>query len=278
MLKIIKNLSNLIFIQENTMLYQYNPLRRPYLQIDMLERPADYLTYWHRHDFFHLIYVFSGDLTLLFEKEQAELAPGNIILVPAGRMHNLASRRGYIQYGINFYLPESDAQYHMLTPFSDKAHVRFMPELLPLLQKAFMLSERVDSIGLRLLYSLLDTVLFSFFEQIGMENRPNHLARLLDYIDQHLTEPQTLDSLAAAMNLSASHLERLCYGHFDMGAKALYNRRRFEHAASLLANESMSIQEISETMGFTEPSNFTNFFKRYTDCSPSLYRKRYLNL
>ena len=147
------------------MLYQYNPLRRPYLQIDMLERPADYLTDWHRHDFFHLIYVFSGDL-----------------------------------------------------------------------------------------------------------------ARLLDYIDQHLTEPQTLDSLAAAMNLSASHLERLCYGHFDMGAKALYNRRRFEHAASLLTDESMSIQEISDAMGFTEPSNFTNFFKRYADCSPIVYRKRYLNL
>lgn len=259
------------------MISKYIPLRCPYQQINMLKLPAEYITYMHEHEFCHLIYVFHGDLTLIFKKKQVSLSPGEIIFIPAGTKHNLSSRKGYIQYGINFYLSEHDRQDAMHIPFMDKVSVQFMPRLLPMLQEAYSLSERLDSIGLRLLYSYLDTVVFSFFEQLSMEKRPNHPTKLMEYIDQHLTDPQTLGSLAAAMDISVPSLERLCYQHFDMGAKALYNRRRFEHAAAMLSSGDMTIQEIAEKMGFTEPANFSNFFKRYADCSPMIYREKFLN-
>jgi AraC family transcriptional activator of pobA len=46
-------------------------------------------------------------------------------------------------------------------------------------------------------------------------------------------------------------------------------------AKSLLQNSSTSIKEIAFILGFSESSHFSNYFKKYTDTSPVLYRKQH---
>lgn len=44
-------------------------------------------------------------------------------------------------------------------------------------------------------------------------------------------------------------------------------------AKSLLSSTSLSVQEIADRLGFQNQSHFGTFFRRYSELSPSAYRK-----
>ena len=44
-------------------------------------------------------------------------------------------------------------------------------------------------------------------------------------------------------------------------------------AKSLLLNSSLAIKEIAYRLGFSESTHFSNYFKKYTDCSPAQFRR-----
>jgi two-component system response regulator YesN len=56
--------------------------------------------------------------------------------------------------------------------------------------------------------------------------------------------------------------------------RSYVNSRRNEYAKSLLANITMSIEEISEQLGYTDYRSFHRIFKRMNSITPSEYRKR----
>jgi AraC family transcriptional activator of pobA len=42
----------------------------------------------------------------------------------------------------------------------------------------------------------------------------------------------------------------------------------------MLQNSSAPIKEIAYLLGFAESTHFSNYFKKHTDLSPALFRKR----
>ena len=56
----------------------------------------------------------------------------------------------------------------------------------------------------------------------------------------------------------------------------LLSETRHELALRYLAQRALSVTEITFLLGFTDTSNFTRAFKRWTGSSPTLYRARLL--
>jgi AraC-like DNA-binding protein len=54
----------------------------------------------------------------------------------------------------------------------------------------------------------------------------------------------------------------------------LLNDTRKERALGYLAERALSVTEVTFLLGFSDVSNFTRAFKRWTGTSPTLYRKR----
>ena len=81
----------------------------------------------------------------------------------------------------------------------------------------------------------------------------------------------TQNSVADALHMSLRTLQRrlndegTCYKH-------LLDETRRELAAHYMAESHRSINEITYLLGFSEPSNFSRAFKRWTGKSPSAYR------
>lgn len=83
----------------------------------------------------------------------------------------------------------------------------------------------------------------------------------------------TQKDVATALNLSVRNLQRRL--HAEGGSfKQLLDETRRELAAQYLQDNHRRIGEITYLLGFSEPSNFTRAFRRWTGLSPNEFRHR----
>nr|WP_154118148.1 response regulator transcription factor [Paenibacillus monticola] len=102
-----------------------------------------------------------------------------------------------------------------------------------------------------------------------------NMKKLLDYIDEHYTEPLSLTELARHFHFNPSYLSSLFTAHNKEGFKEHLNTIRTDKAAELLRAGEAPISEISSMVGYGDHSYFCKVFKKYTGLSPSGYRRQY---
>jgi AraC family transcriptional regulator len=97
--------------------------------------------------------------------------------------------------------------------------------------------------------------------------------RLIDYIETHLHQPITLQTLADIAGLSTFHLQRMFLLSCGISPFEWLLRRRLLKAKTLLATQD-PIAQIASDCGFSSQSHMTRTFKEATGCTPSVYRQR----
>ncbi|UQZ91000.1 hypothetical protein C4J81_17965 [Deltaproteobacteria bacterium Smac51] len=94
----------------------------------------------------------------------------------------------------------------------------------------------------------------------------------VEYMEQNLSRPLTVELVAETAGLSSRQLERL-FHHYVKNTPAEYFRRlRLRHARWLLRNTAKAIRDIAMECGFTDGSHFTKRYKEYYGHSPSRER------
>ncbi|WP_455209742.1 AraC family transcriptional regulator [Kaarinaea lacus] len=81
----------------------------------------------------------------------------------------------------------------------------------------------------------------------------------------------TQESIATALNMSTRNLQRRLQQE-GTSFKQLLEQTRIDLSQQYIKNSNLSVNEITFMLGFSEPSNFTRAFKRWTGHSPSEYR------
>ncbi|OLP45468.1 helix-turn-helix domain-containing protein [Rhizobium oryziradicis] len=97
--------------------------------------------------------------------------------------------------------------------------------------------------------------------------------QLIDYIEAHLDQPITLQTLAEIAGLSAFHLQRMFQLSCGVSPHEWLLHRRLVCAKNLLATQD-PIAQIASACGFSSQSHMTRVFKEVTGCTPSVYRGR----
>lgn len=102
-----------------------------------------------------------------------------------------------------------------------------------------------------------------------------NVQRLLDYIEEHYTEPLSLTDIAKHFHFNPSYLSTYFSRHHNEGFSEYINRVRIKKARQLLQNSTVSISDISRMVGYSDHSYFCKVFKKETGNSPSTYRKEF---
>jgi AraC-like DNA-binding protein len=95
----------------------------------------------------------------------------------------------------------------------------------------------------------------------------------LKYYTEKLPENPTLESVAASVGVSAVHLRRLFQTKFGQSPKSVFEELRNRRILQLLSDGRLSLAQIAEQVGFSEPSAFTRAFKSRFGCPPSSWRQ-----
>lgn len=217
------------------------------------------------------------------------MQPGDVHYCPPGhwkfplwnKLHVMSSivfydeyvRVTYIDYNnySNRYLSHgADKFYHTSSQLSKHGEylLRILNELAVGKQRA---------IAEDLLKALLKIVL----EELKNDHKVKLGKSLVNYMKiKHFLEDNYLDgltreSLAEQFNITPTHLSRLFKVEGDTSFSTMLRNLRLEHAAMLLKNSDLSIDEIADESCYKSSSNFITKFKQYFGVSPGKYRLQY---
>lgn len=93
------------------------------------------------------------------------------------------------------------------------------------------------------------------------------------YVRQHLAEPLSLRTVAAALGCNASYFSARFKKETGQTLSEFILQERMRLAADLLLNTRLQVQTVAQYCGFLDVNYFSRSFRQTTGCSPSEYRK-----
>lgn len=92
-------------------------------------------------------------------------------------------------------------------------------------------------------------------------------------LHKHYREHTSVLYYADGLNVSPRKLTELCFAVAGKSAKCVISNVVAQQALRYIQHTDLSISQISYEMGFSDESNFRNFFKKQTGSNPLAYRQ-----
>ena len=116
------------------------------------------------------------------------------------------------------------------------------------------------------------TISLQLEEAAPTENR--ECAEIKRYLDTNYREDISLDLLAELAHLNKYYLAHTFQREYGISPITYLNRRRIEESKHMLGNTSYSLAQISELMGFSSPSYFSQCFRKAEGMTPNEYGRQ----
>ena len=227
---------------------------------------------------FDLLYTISGSYAYLVNGEPLESPAGTLLLVAPGDEVSCVAAEDCRQLFCHFQLLDWD--YHSLV---FPVRCRQLPEesgIAPLFLREYeVFRSDGDPFPLSAVLRLaaldvlrLDPPGLGAFATANEAVMPPALTELLVYVNNHVSEPLTVRSLARRMNMDESYFCRYFTRYLRLSPSRYVARLRMEAARTLLFQTSLSLQEIAEQVGYSSAFVLSKKFRSWYGKSPTKYR------
>ena len=105
------------------------------------------------------------------------------------------------------------------------------------------------------------------------ENTPEYIIKALQYLSEHIEEKPTIAKLSKISHISEVYFRKQFKTYMGVTPIEYRNSMRLERARTYLEYGEISVQEISDMLGYSTVSHFIKEFKLRYGYSPLKYRK-----
>jgi AraC family transcriptional regulator, transcriptional activator of pobA len=208
--------------------------------------------------------------------------------------HVLAWMRGEAQQGFIVYFKEEFLKHHPMRiedgfPYFRLTEInltRVQPEDRQRLQghfhKLLEVFQRQQPYRVEILQALLLALLFECkglyeYQQQNVKHIPARQAlasRFQQFVNQHFLTRKTVEAYADLLAVSPDYLNQTVKVATGKTAHGLIAERILLEAKKLLVYSDLNVAEIADYLGFSEPTHFGRFFRRYVGLSPLSWRQQ----
>lgn len=241
----------------------------------------------HRHaNLMQLLYVKAGSAVLKVEEKVVQVCEPTLQLVPPLSVHTFRFSQDIEGYILTFAQPLLHDLCNALEG-AELSHpvchgVGADAPYLDMLFGSIAVEYRHQGQGRELaLHSLISLLLVWALrknsEATGHDSPVNargveHLQGFASLLELHYKEHWPISHYALNLGLSPNHLNSLCRRVGGQSALEMVNDRLLLEAKRCLVYTEMTVNQISDSLGFSEPAYFSRFFKRTCGTSPKAFR------
>jgi AraC family transcriptional activator of pobA len=239
----------------------------------------------HRHsDLVQLLYVQSGQAQLRIEGELTEVRSSSLQVVPALCVHGFGFSDDIQGYILSLAQPLAE----QLADALDSTVLR-QPACFAIGSEGRHLDALFESIAAEydqqqsgrdvMLQSLISVLLVSLsrraqaqYATSGPDRGREHVNAFTRLLELHYRQHLPIDHYAGTLNISTAHLNALCRRLAGQSALQMINQRLLLEAKRCLVYSAMTVNQVSDSLGFSDPAYFSRFFKRCAGLSPKEFR------
>lgn len=249
--------------------------------IQARSRLHDYRIAPHRHEhLFQVLRLTAGSARVTLDGDELDLAPGNIVVVPALTVHGYAFSADV--EGVVVTLLDRDVRAIDL-PFGEAMVIRPAPE--PFAGAIDRLIAEADDPGarhdlaMRTHMAMLLLLLHRARSQpvsgtSGPDRTRRHAEAFRILVDRQFRQTRRIADYAGQIGISHTHLNRICRQILGASAQQVIERRVALEVRRQLQFSSLSIRQIGAELGYDDPAYFTRLATRLLGVAPSGFRRR----
>ena len=261
------------------------------LYVSTSKYEGDWQSILHSHPFSELFYVINGQGAFLAEGSEFPVKQNDMVIINPHVQHTEKSLPGaplnYIVLGIeglSFSFgrlataragvssqPTPDTVYkHNMSKTNVYSYLNIMLEEITEQQEDY------EAVCQNLLEVLLICILRSGSLSVVPDNSRllnRECTQIKNYLDANYSETITLDSLAALTHMNKYYLAHTFTKYVGLSPINYLLQKRIQEGKSLLESTSYSIAQISDLLGFSSQSYFSQAFSKATGMTPMQYRK-----
>ena len=103
-------------------------------------------------------------------------------------------------------------------------------------------------------------------------------ARVIHFMRENIQQNLTLKELASYFKYSPSHFSALFFGETGVSPMNYFIRLKIQKACEYIELTNMKLNEIATHLGFEDAAYFSRTFTKVMGCSPSVYRKKEMEI
>lgn len=230
-------------------------------------------------DFYHLIILLEGKCTYFVNGEKIEMNKNDALLLTPGTHRERLRNSDYTHIVVfNFYVDDSTGFSNTFFKNSVNLTIKKLLDIYP--YKTFILlpnsSASSDitkqSIVLR---NILNCILVELSESLNCQSENHHIIKILNFINNNITRPITLNDVSQSIHLSKEYTARLFKKEMGMTVSEYINKQKLALAKDMLENNSISLKAIANNLGYDNYTYFTQIFKETFGISPQKMRNEF---
>ena len=274
------------------------------------KRPNDLLSPPHVHSYYEINYIKNGDFCYVIDDTDIRIKSGDIIIIYPNVIH--ASYTGktstpedpteatVIKFSPAFLYPQnlgfSDLQ-HLMLPLkfeskftvitkNDPIHSELSAHILAAVDEM-----NTRAAGYELALRAHTSLLYSYIlRELSVPEIPSPvqseakaanldlIRSALEYVEEHYSEPITMQQLAKESNVNYYYFSRLFQQYTNQGFRDYLMKFRINKAVRMLLQTNESVTNIAIDCGFETISYFIKKFQEEMGVTPKNFRKQYYSI
>lgn len=243
----------------------------------------------HLHPEIELLLVLEGNPIFIINGEYFSFKKDDIILVNSNQLHEIISKNNVSKFLSLHILPQYFEGY-----YPELSHIRFLKnnifsenkklfkytffKLLKIyFKKELYYQIQCASLINIMFYDILKNCNYTKLSQQDnkkLDKKSERLSKIVEYIEKYYYEKITLKSLASYLNLSTSFLSHFIKENLNYSFRDFLTYIRYINARALIIKDKLNLMDICYYCGFSDYKYMKNAFIKYSNCSPSDFKKK----